>query len=50
MDIAFGFLPTLIILVYLGLLGVGIYIAILLIKFLVAGTEAFKIYIDKNKE
>lgn len=34
---------------WIGAIVLGIYVTVLLIKFLKAGTEAFKIYINKNR-
>ena len=45
----FAFTPILLVFIYVGFMGVALYLAILTANFLKAGTEAFKLYVRNNR-
>lgn len=41
--------PMLVLIIYVGFMGIALYLAILLANFLRAGIKAFNHYVDKDK-
>jgi hypothetical protein len=45
----FSFMPLLVVVLYLGFIGIGLYLAMLFANFMKAGIKAFNLYVEKNK-
>jgi len=45
----FSYMPIVAIILYIGFMGIGLYLAILFANFMRAGIKAFNLYIEKNQ-
>lgn len=45
----FSVMPLIVIIIYVGFMGIGLYLAILFANFMKSGIKAFNLYIEKNK-